>query len=450
MDVQDPSLRLGIDIFLAVSNSSEETYTKVRTAILRRYPDDDIPTLDQIKTHITEITGIVPLVDAMCINSCVAFTGPFKDLTSCPECGELRDDPITKRPRQECHTMPIAPQLQALRAGTAGAEALRYRLARTTKVMEELNQKGEGSIPDFFEDLFDGSNYIDAIHNGLIGPDDIVLMFSIDGAQLYQMKASDCWISIWVIYDISPDRRYKKQYVMPGLFIPGPKKPKWMDSFTFTGFHHLSAVQKEGLKVWDARCKAFVTSFPFLALGTADGPGLVHLSGLVGHHGRFGCRLFCGLSGRHKAGIAHYYPALLKPLNYTVQGCDHADIDINNLPVPSARLYKEQLEFVMASDTLTQYHKRRLATGISKPSVFLGLDPRHRFSVPTCFGSDIMHLGSLNIPDLLLGLWRGTIDCDKNKDDKSTWDWAVLQGAVWENHGKAVASATPYLPGSFD
>lgn len=223
-----------------------------------------------------------------------------------------------------------------------------------------------------------------------------------------------------------------------------------MDSFTFTSFHHLSAVQKEGLKVWDARRKAFVTSFPFLALGTADGPGLVHLSGLVGHHGRFGCRLFCGLSGRHKAGIAHYYPALLKPLNYTVQGCDHTDIDINNLPVPSARLYKEQLEFVMASDTQTQYHKRRLVTGISKPSVFLGLDPRHRLSVPTCFGSDIMHLGSLNIPDLLLSLWHGTIDCDKNKDDRSTWDWAVLQGAVWENHGKIVASATPYLPGSFD
>ncbi|KAF8803072.1 hypothetical protein BYT27DRAFT_7226131 [Phlegmacium glaucopus] len=60
-----------------------------------------------------------------------------------------------------------------------------------------------------------------------------------------------------------------------------------------------------------------------------------------------------------------------------------------------------------------------------------------------------MHLASLNIPDLFINIWRGTFDCD-GKDDKSTWDWAVLQGIVWEKHGKDVAACTPYLPGSFD
>jgi hypothetical protein len=60
-----------------------------------------------------------------------------------------------------------------------------------------------------------------------------------------------------------------------------------------------------------------------------------------------------------------------------------------------------------------------------------------------------MHLVSLNIPELLIDLWRGTIDCDKD-DNWRTWDWAVLQGETWRTHGKAVASMTPYLPGSFD
>lgn len=60
-----------------------------------------------------------------------------------------------------------------------------------------------------------------------------------------------------------------------------------------------------------------------------------------------------------------------------------------------------------------------------------------------------MHLASLNIPDLFINLWQGSFDCDK-KDDKSTWDWAVLQGIVWDKHGKEVADCTPYLPGSFD
>ncbi|EMD33759.1 hypothetical protein CERSUDRAFT_67897 [Gelatoporia subvermispora B] len=60
-----------------------------------------------------------------------------------------------------------------------------------------------------------------------------------------------------------------------------------------------------------------------------------------------------------------------------------------------------------------------------------------------------MHLASLNITDLFLNLWRGSLECDKN-DNKNTWDWAVLQGDVWQEHGDAVAKATPYLPGSFD
>ncbi|KZT23108.1 hypothetical protein NEOLEDRAFT_1035852, partial [Neolentinus lepideus HHB14362 ss-1] len=60
-----------------------------------------------------------------------------------------------------------------------------------------------------------------------------------------------------------------------------------------------------------------------------------------------------------------------------------------------------------------------------------------------------MHLFALNIPELLLALWRGTFKCDSD-DDKKTWDWAVLKNRVWTQHGQAVADATPYIPGSFD
>jgi hypothetical protein len=103
----------------------------------------------------------------------------------------------------------------------------------------------------------------------------------------------------------------------------------------------------------------------------------------------------------------------------------------------------------MASPNETQFKKRRLETGISKPSIFLGLQPEKKIGVPGCFGSDIMHLAALNIPDLLINLWRGTFDCDK-KDNRSTWTWATLQGEMWQEHGRQVAAATPYLPGSFD
>jgi len=70
--------------------------------------------------------------------------------------------------------------------------------------------------------------------------------------------------------------------------------------------------------------------------------------------------------------------------------------------------------------------------------------------VPALFVLDIMHLPALNIPDLIIPLWRATIDCDKT-DDKESWTWAALKDpAVWKSHGQSVADATPYIPGSFD
>ncbi|KAI0310279.1 hypothetical protein OF83DRAFT_1070776 [Amylostereum chailletii] len=61
-----------------------------------------------------------------------------------------------------------------------------------------------------------------------------------------------------------------------------------------------------------------------------------------------------------------------------------------------------------------------------------------------------MHLVCLNLSDLHIGLWRGTLTCDPT-DSKSLWDWAILgDKAVWEAHGILIVSATPFLPGSFD
>ena len=117
----------------------------------------------------------------------------------------------------------------------------------------------------------------------------MVLMLSIDGAQLYQSKQSDCWIYIWVVFDLPPNKQYKKKYVLPGGFILGPNKPKNVDSFLFPGLHHAATIAKEGLRVWDAHQDIVFTSNPFIFLGTADGPGMTYLNGLTGHSGAQGC-----------------------------------------------------------------------------------------------------------------------------------------------------------------
>jgi len=112
------------------------------------------------------------------------------------------------------------------------------------------------------------------------------------------------WIAIWVINDYDPATRYKKKHILPALVIPGPNKPKNFDSFLFRSLHHLSALQQEndgrGIYVWDGFLKEIVLSRVMFMFGTADALGLPEIDSRVGHHGALGCRMSCGMKGRHK------------------------------------------------------------------------------------------------------------------------------------------------------
>jgi hypothetical protein len=453
----NPGLKLSIELFMALNTASRETYKAVCDAIIRCFPEiaEELYSYDAIKKKIAEITGVVPLLNHMCPNSCAAYTGPLSLLEQCPYCNASRWDEAVLRdtlgkkkvPAREFFTIPVGPQLQALWRSKESATALQYKRNLTEKVLAEISP--DGTMGSDFVDFFSGMEYVQAVQDGRITEDDMVLVFSIDGAQLYRSKASDCWIYIWVVYDLDPSVRYKKRYVLPGGFIGGPEKPKNVDSYIFPGLYHVSALQKEGVGIWDANSGRVFKSTPFLALGTADGPGLTHLNGLVGHQGAFGCRLFCGTKGRRKAGAPTYYPAGLKPDDFHVQGSDHPDVDIMNLGGTSEAAYQANLQHILSSPNETQYKQRKTETGIVKPSLYSGLGAKGTLGVPRCFPIDLMHLITLNIPDLLTALWRGILPCYA-PDDKSSWDWAVLTGATWQDHGVAVAKATPYLPGSFD
>ncbi len=286
-----------------------------------------------------------------------------------------------------------------------------------------------------------------------------MLMMSIDGAQLYRMKQSDCWIYIWVILDHAPDTRYKKKHIIPGAIIPGPNKPKDIDSFLFPGLYHLAALQKEGLKVWDAAKNQIVICRPFLAIVSADSPAMAWISGLVGHQGKHHCRFGCPIVGRRKPGGSTYYPCCSKPDNYNVDGSDHEDVDIKKLvddfkkaqiSGKSEEDYRKALRAVINSSLRGgEYEKNRLETGITKPSIFDGLPSEHTFGVPGIFTGDIMHLPALNIPDLFINLFRGKVDCEA-PDSMALWKWKCLVGDNWVNFGKDVADATPFIPGQFD
>ncbi|KAG1822720.1 uncharacterized protein BJ212DRAFT_1208683, partial [Suillus subaureus] len=149
----------------------------------------------------------------------------------------------------------------------------------------------------------------------------------------------------------------------------------------------------------------------FLALALANGPGLLCMSSLVGHTGKNGCYMYCGLKGQCKPHASQYYPVLLKPNNYTIAGCTHDDIDIANLSQGTSAHYVENLHIMMASCTQAQYERNHLDTGIVGPSILLGLELDHILGVPECFSSEIMYFSGTNMASLYTDLWQGVADC---------------------------------------
>ena len=424
-------------------------------AFLHHSPHINIPSYYRTTCLVSEITGIELVVHDMCINSCIMYTSPFLNLEACSMCSEPRYDQFRiwssrgkeRIAHQEFHTIPVRPQLQVLYHELGSTAHSHYLHKERERVLLEINRMG---CLDRYSNVLHGSDIIEAFQDACIGEDDIVLMFLIDGMQLYAMKASACWIYIWVVLNLAPKRWYKKKHVLIGGFIPGPNNPKNLDSFLLPGLQHLVGLQKEGLRIWDAALERKIHSKVFLALLTADGPGMMHVTGFVGYHGKHGCQLYCRLQGHCKPAGKHYFPALLKPTDYEVEGCAHEDIDIRELPKPSREQYLANLHYLVASPSQAQYRIRRLATGISKPSLFSGLDHSSTLGLPYSAGSDIIHLTALNISDLLISLWHVTLDCTK-PDDKSTWDWAVFKWVdLWKEHGEAVTKTLHFLPSSFD
>jgi hypothetical protein len=134
VEINDHDTLLSLKLFLSTSNSSEHVYKSVRKDLNESNPDQDILSLEAVKKKIESITGVSPLDHHMCPDSCIAYTGPFKNLKQCPYCRKDHYDPLQRRevPLQRFYTIPLGPQLQALWQTAEGARNMKHR-AHSTK-----------------------------------------------------------------------------------------------------------------------------------------------------------------------------------------------------------------------------------------------------------------------------------------------------------------------------
>lgn len=202
--------RAGLRMFLARGNGSEGNYHDHRAAIIELHEEDkDIPTYEQIKCRIAQLTGIGSVRTDMCVQSCVAFTGPFVALDACPMCKEPRFDTLglaaNKRIlRRTFETFPVGPQIQAMYLSPEGARLMCHHAVRTRAPRDTLARE-PASMTDI-DNVYCGEDYLREVTNNNIKDNDTVLMISLDGAQLYANKSSDCWFFIWVLFDLPPGK----------------------------------------------------------------------------------------------------------------------------------------------------------------------------------------------------------------------------------------------------
>ena len=447
----DPSpLLRSVRHFINNSSSSRKHYEVLRAIERLHNPDDLLLSFDQVKRRVRWLSGVAPMEHDMCVNSCLAFTGPRETLDTCSHCGESRYYLGTTKPQKRFTTVPMGPVIQAMYSSQTVADSMHYLERMLVENLERARLSG--GVLDIYDDTACGQALIDAWGEGHIKKGDVALQFSIDGAQLRADRASEAWFFIWVIHNLPPTMRYKKAFVIPGAIVPGPKKPWDIDSFMFPSLYHIAALQREGLTLYDASLGTLVRSRPLVLFGTADSPGSAFMSGMVGHSGRVGCRLYCDMPSRHRTGDSHYYPAMNCPDNYYVDGCSHPDVSDEDLEAFREGLpekYKQNMACLLTASTQADFKTMRLALGLCKQAIFSGL-PCQPLPVPSLFTMDIMHLSVLNDPDLFIKLFTGKLDVYE-PDDREDWDWAIFyrRPQLWTAHGETIPRSVPFIPSSF-
>ena len=117
--------------------------------------------------------------------------------------------------------------------GALNMHYLDEKMEEVARMLENIQADDDLGLNIIYDNILSGSEMQELMENIHFTSKDTVISSSLDGAQLYQNKKSDTWLSIWVLTNLSPNQRYKKKHILPGTIIPGPNKPKIIDFYLF-------------------------------------------------------------------------------------------------------------------------------------------------------------------------------------------------------------------------
>lgn len=388
------------------SNGTVQAYT-LHAKILQEASGTIILSLHLARKLAVHITGLTPNKVDICPRSCIAYTGEFKDLTSCPfvrdrerqPCGQARYKATTTRrsgpsPRAQMMSLPVMATIKAMYSNFESATMLRHRDKCLQSVLH-LTATASGQNKRTYSDFGDSDVHLFQYseRNLFTGSRDIALVVSSDGAQLTMKKASDTWLLIIILLNLPPEIRNQGGSVIYTFATPGPLPPGNMESYCYPLFQEM-AEASAGIWTWDAVDSSYFVLHAWITMVLGDMLGSAKLSGMAGHSAVHGDRFTMVKGARSslaKGAKYQYYP--INPPS-TGQAAsynqDRPSYDFFELPYRNENTYWQTINDLHTARNKTERAKLVTKTGISRlplcaaseafihPS-FFPLDPFHLF-----------------------------------------------------------------------
>ena len=200
--------------------------------------------------------------------------------------------------------------------------------------------------------------------------------------------------------NLPPDQRYKVTNILPSIIIPGPKKPKDINSFLRPLIDELTILETGHSTIVDGDNGEVFTLRAHVLMVTGDGPAVADAMGMKSPGNAFRpCRM-CTITGVRRTDTQHspYY-------------VPHTDYPFESPPI------RTQLRVDIETVEIANDDESRLLTGIRGKTELLRLRSIH---FPRSFPGDIMHCVLQNIAPLLFQLWNRTKLAIDNKNATTT------------------------------
>ena len=399
----------------------------------------DFDTLYQMKKRLEELSELMAESYDCCVKSCIAFTGPHSKLKACPRCRKPRYR-RNGQPMKTYRYLPLIPQLVAYFLNRELNERMRYRSEGHPKVKADKN--------GHMTDVFDGSHYLGLLekevtinghglgHTYFSDHHDVALGLATDGVNPWRRRKSTFWPILLYNFNLPPEERSHDDNAICIGEVPGPEKPKDMDSFLYPVVQELLKLSV-GVQAYDVIEEEIFILRAYLITIFGDIPAVSMLLRMKGHNARSPCRL-CTIQGiriPNSRTTTHYVPLCRKNLHTGQKYYDPA-----NLPPRTHEQFIAQAHEIQSAETNAQSERLATEYGINGIPLLSVLDS---LSLPLSTGYEFMHLVFENlIPNLAL-LWSGNF---KGLDNNQPF---VFNKTVWDAIGAAAAASRSTMPSSY-